>query len=320
MSAALSCENQPISLLRTIIDLLICILVIGALAPQIVRFAIIDRSSGTGVSGWYMILLTPSANVHLAARTGGTFTKASYDCIRNGNLSGWKGLSALIMCLQVLVHWIAAITLLVIYVYSRHGHSNDYEYYSVPTHDGDAGARGSQLELSEQPSTPSVYSTTTAPSNTAIVAIVATHAVIVIPPALYILLHKVPVYDDVGFGLFQQLLYMVLAITGIITSVAAPVPQVYLMVSRSSEGLGLGNLSVLSTGLQILAYAALCVSQCARLWFWYTNDDIGLTRAFLFWLLDVSGPAVTYGVLALGQLVVLGVALLFGREHGSLYV
>jgi hypothetical protein len=224
----------------------------------------------------------------------------------------------------------AAITLLVVYVYFRHGHSSDNEYYSVPTHDGGAGARESQPGLlndwtqeqmtigmtSEQPSTPSVYSTTTAPSNTAIVAIVATHAVIVIPPALYILLHKLPVYDNMGFGLFQQFLYIVLTITGLVTSVAAPIPQVYLMVSRFSEGLGLGNLSVLSAGLQVVAYAALCVSQCARLWFWYTGEDIGLTRAFLWWFLDVSGPAVTYGVLALGQLIVLCVALGFGREQG----
>ncbi|KAL2810859.1 hypothetical protein BJX63DRAFT_401094 [Aspergillus granulosus] len=62
-----------------------------------------------------MVLLTASATAHLFARTAGMFTKATYDCIRDGHLFSWKGFSAMLMLLQVLVQWIHAIVMLAVY-------------------------------------------------------------------------------------------------------------------------------------------------------------------------------------------------------------
>ncbi|KAL2847215.1 hypothetical protein BJY01DRAFT_246868 [Aspergillus pseudoustus] len=240
MTAALSCENQPISPLRAIIDLLICISIAASLIPQIVRFAILDQSSGAGVSGWYMILLTVSANAYLAARTRGTFTKASYDCVRNGEISGWKGFSALMMWIQSLVPWVASVTLLVVYVYFRHGHrsSSDNEP-DIDRKDVGATLHALRSYRRRHPG-PIQHSHHSNSRDTR-----SYHH----PPALFVLLHKLPVYDTMGSGLFQQLLYIVLTITGLATSVAAPIPQVYDMVARFSEGLSLGSLSILSAGL-----------------------------------------------------------------------
>ncbi|KAL4883386.1 hypothetical protein BJY04DRAFT_216206 [Aspergillus karnatakaensis] len=304
MSGALDCENQPTSPRRLVIDLAVCILVACSLIPQIICFATAD-SSDAGVSPWYIIFMALSVNGHLAARTGGTFTKASYDCIRNGHLPSWKGLSAVVMWIQILVHWAACIALVAVYVSFRHRHIKD----KIPL--GYAVAQ-SPAQL--------VHTTTTGPSNAAIVAIMATHALIVLPPAVYILLNKLPVYGSMTFGLFQQFLYIVLAITGLATSVAAPIFQVQLMVARSHEGLGLGSLSVLGTGLQAIAYLAVCLSQSVRLWFWSTDQTPGISAvmAFVIWFVDVSGPAVSYGVMAVGQLVVLCVALGLERRGGSL--
>ncbi|KAL2828002.1 hypothetical protein BDW59DRAFT_143635 [Aspergillus cavernicola] len=91
------------------------------------------------------------------------------------------------------------------------------------------------------------------------------------------------------------------------------------MVSRFHAGLGLGNLSVTGTGLQVLSFAVLCISQCARLWFWHNDQDPAAQPppTFWRWFASAGGPAVSYGVLGLVQLVVFCVALGTGGTVGG---
>ncbi|KAF9885225.1 hypothetical protein FE257_000585 [Aspergillus nanangensis] len=206
-----------------------------------------DRPSNEGISGWYIILVTISANTHLAARTGGVFTKVSYDCIRNGDLRGWKAFSAILMLLQILMHWVATITLLAVYVSFRRRH-NDQTYFPAPASDPGRPSEDSVLQPVDNYSQDTIYSDSTTPSNRAILSTVITHAVIIFSPALWILLNKLPVYGTIGFGFFQQGFYLVLAVFGLVSSFVSAIPQIYLMVSRYHAGLGLGSLSVLSLG------------------------------------------------------------------------
>ncbi|KAL3480468.1 hypothetical protein BJX99DRAFT_254459 [Aspergillus californicus] len=319
MSYPLACENQPLPPLRVALDLAVCLVVAGSYIPQLVRIAISNQPSN-GISGWYMILLMVSATAHLSARAAGIFTKATYDCIRNGNLSSWQGFSALLMLLQVLVQWICAIILLAVYLAFRHGSSasNPYSPLSAESMEADpevpygafqnlSATRQSAQQLTGSP----VYPDTSPPANLVILVIVITHAVVVVPPALYILFNKEPFDGSLGFIIFHQIYFIVLSTTGLLTSIASVIPQVYLMASRFHAGLGLGNLSVLGTGLQVLSFAALCISQCARLWFWHNDRGPPDQPPFTFWMwfASISGPAVSYGVLALVQLVVFCVAL-----------
>ncbi|KAL3459653.1 hypothetical protein BJX64DRAFT_291001 [Aspergillus heterothallicus] len=159
------------------------------------------------------------------------------------------------------------------------------------------------------------------PSNTVILAMVATHAVIVLLIALYILFNKEPIDGSWNFIILHQVFFIVLSVTGLLTSLTSVIPQLYLLISRFHTGLDLGNLSILGTGLQALAFTALCISQCARLWFWRNDQDQSVQPPLTFWswFAGVSGPAVSYGVLAAVQVVVSCVAmgLREGRGFGS---
>lgn len=337
-----NCGSQSLSPLRMMVDLYvwpalfslvfmsnhngprpICLLVAGSFIPQVTR--IVDRNSNDGISRWHILLATVSVNAHLAARIGGASTKISHDCIRRGHLQGWKAFSAFIMVLQILVHWVAAITLLAVYVSSRQHHSDQHgnsEYLAVPTSDPDIhndqsgsdpvdihsqGQRILALASGHSSRSYDVSAASTAPSTTAFLAVVITHAAVVFPPAFYILFNKLTFVETYGFAFFQQGFYIILSFTGLVTSFASIVVQAYLMHSRYHLGLGLGSFSIQSSGLQILAFGALSVSQSVRLWFWTPGG--GLFWGLLVWFLNTGGPAVSYCVSMLGQVVLFCVAL-----------
>ncbi|KAL2867366.1 uncharacterized protein BJX67DRAFT_381077 [Aspergillus lucknowensis] len=285
------CEARVLSPLRTAIDFLVCLLIIGAFIPQIIRIAVTDKNSNAGISGWYMLLLSLSATCHLATVLGTLFTKAPMFCIQEGYLRGWKGFSVIGMVFQNLGP-------------------------DTPLLEGLAS--GDETVLSSTPVYGSNASTT--PSNKVIIAVVVTHAVIIIPPAIYVMLKKLPSEHDIIILFTAQICYFIIAITGFLTSLTAIIPQIHLMVKRSQSGFGLGNLSVLGTGLQCLALIALSAS----LWVRFASFDPlhghahGPVQYFWTWYKFSGASPVGYTVLGVGQLVVLCVALAIGGR-GSLY-
>lgn len=273
-----------------------------------------------GISGWYIILLTLSSSTQLAARLENIDSQISFECVRGGELCGWKAFSALVVYLQILVQWLAAVSLLAVYIAFRQHPSAEKTDHAdaadVTTPLLFASANNAQQPLHDDHVTQQQEAEDMEqhfpPSNTAILAIVCTHAALIIPICLAVLIIGRPKDDDWGFliDIFQSAFNgWFLAPSGLLFALASAVPQVHLMVTRSRVGMGLGGLSVLSVGLQALAFAALAVSQGLRLGWPHINYRNDPPITVLEWFLVVGGPAVGFGALAVCQLVVLAVAL-----------
>ncbi|KAL5337620.1 hypothetical protein BJX70DRAFT_368777 [Aspergillus crustosus] len=263
-----------------------------------------------------------------------------------GLLERLEAFSAVGMVVQSLLHWLAAMALLGVFLYFRHGRSNSMAEYSPLVQDGDHVSIGTalgpdtplleglisgdgQAVLSSSAATAMYGSnsntasagTTTTPSSRVLLALVITHAVLLIPPAIYIMLKKIPSDNDLLVFLAAQAWYIVLAITGFLTSLTAMIPQIHLIIARSRSGLqGPGNLSLLGTGLQSLALFALSASQWSRFGSYdpTSGGAAGPVQYFWAWFRGVGASPVGYLVLALGQLVVFCVALGVGGR-GALH-
>ncbi|KAL4868927.1 hypothetical protein BDV12DRAFT_185627 [Aspergillus spectabilis] len=221
----------------------------------------------------------------------------TWTCFRDGNLQGFGAFSAFVIYLQAFIHWAAAIVLLACYVSFR------------------------TQRLPSNEASPTLASS---PSNPAILAIVLTHAAIIIPAAIYILKLWLQMLEPEDTDLvvlfcFSSLYGIFLRITGILASLAAFIPQVQLMLARSRENsLEQGSLSLLSLGLQVIALTALAVSQGWRVGPLPNDlqDSIWSVEWWYHFLL-IGGLAAGWIALALSQLVVLCVALGLGLADGE---
>ncbi|KAK2757691.1 hypothetical protein FQN54_004660 [Arachnomyces sp. PD_36] len=311
------CESHVQSPLLTIFDILICLLVAASYIPQLSRIAV-DRQT-TGISPWYIVLVTISSSTHLAARLVNGYGQLAVDCVRGGQLSGWKAFSALVIYLQLAVQWICAVVLLVLYVRFRDGNQDGDSPEDAPATQTDTG----DSYVSAQDQEPCDAVPHAAMSNKAILATVITHAVIILPVAFTLFILGRPDDDQEGFGsemgyaFAQQILHATFALSGLATSLSSAVPAVHLIVARSRSGYGLGSLSVVGLGLQFLAFVALGVSQGVRLGWPRVGDASDPPLSVYAWFLLVNGPAVGFVALGVGQLVVMGVALRFGAAEGQ---
>jgi hypothetical protein len=237
------------------------------------------------------------------------------------------------MVVQSILHWACAMALLAVYLHFRHGRRrNGSSPGYVLVQDDDPHAHYPVGIVDPGPDTPLLVglliagdqqqTVTSSPSNRVILAVVITHAVITLPFPNYIFLAKLPVAfgDDITPLLAAQVYYIVLAFAGFFTSVTAVIPQIHLMVSRWRSGLdlGLGNLSVLGTGLQCLALFALGASQWVKFALFDPTDghSAGPGDWFWTWFRYSGALPVGYLVLGLGQLVVFCVALGLGIGAG----
>jgi hypothetical protein len=129
--------------------------------------------------------------------------------------------------------------------------------------------------------------------------------------------------DDPTIIFFNVVYGTLLRFTGISTSLTAAIPQIKLMVTRSRDANGdnsnhgSGSLSLLTLGLQVIAFIALGASQGWRVserqlppppedcwsWDWWMRYVV------------VGGMVGSWGALAIGQLVVL--CVLLGLGFGS---
>jgi hypothetical protein len=263
-----------------------------------------------------MILLTTSATAHLATRIKSVFTCDAWSCFRHGDLKGFELFSALVVYLQPLVHWIAAVSLLAVFV-------------SVPAQANQRTPGNNSKEHSglNQRGIAPASTRTTSPSSATILAIVLTHAVVTLPLAIHCLDLITRNEDDDPTLIFFNCVYgILLRLTGILTSFTAAIPQIKLMVTQSrndansdNSNHGSGGLSLLTLGLQVVAFIALGASQGWRVRgmglppddrpSWYTGPPT--MRSWDWWMryFIVGGMAGSWLALAIAQLVVLCVAL-----------
>ncbi|KAL4860503.1 hypothetical protein BDV12DRAFT_204977 [Aspergillus spectabilis] len=309
-------EVQPP--LATTIHLSITLLLIASYIPQLLK---LNTNGAEDISGWYMILLTTSATAHLATRIRSVFTFDAWECFRHGHLKGFELFSALVVYLQPLAHWIAAISLLAVFVLVRAQASQP-----APSNNHQASGNSKEDSVLHQRgiAAASATTTTTSPSNATILTIVLTHAVVTLPLAIHFLDLMTRTEDDDPTIIFFNVVYgTLLRFTGISTSLTAAIPQIKLMVTRSRDANGdnsnhgSGSLSLLTLGLQVIAFIALGASQGWRVserqlppppedcwsWDWWMRYVV------------VGGMAGSWGALAIGQLVVLCVIL--GLGFGS---
>ncbi|KAL2816968.1 hypothetical protein BJX63DRAFT_430018 [Aspergillus granulosus] len=280
-------------------QLLICLFVAASYIPQLLQIATNDHAGNAGISGWYIIILTTSASTHLAARLNDIPSSEAWRCFRHGELEGFSAFSALVVYLQVFVHWVTAIILLALYVAFR--------TKATPGNES-------------QPYTNS-------PSNPAILAIVLTHAAVTLPSAFYLLkqLTKESQFDNIFIFVLSTFYAQFLRITGLLSSLTSFIPQIYLMVTRPRDGNpDKSNLSMLCLGLQVIAFTFLACSQGWRMRppppppNPLNPDQYPTIWGLKWWvyILFASGMAAGWLALAVSQLVVLCVAPGLGKGGG----
>ncbi|KAL2850073.1 hypothetical protein BJX68DRAFT_237294 [Aspergillus pseudodeflectus] len=298
------CQRHIQSPFAAIAHLFICLLVPASYIPQLTRIATSNQNGNSAISGWYIILLTTSSTAHLATRLNCISSSEAWKCVRHGELDGLDAFSALVVYIQPFLHWLSAILLLCLYVAFRS---------KPPTrHEGDIGA--------------------TTPSNSAILAIVITHAAITLLLA-FCLLHFMTGKDGPFNNPFVFVVHtyyeLFLQTTGLLTSLTAFIPQLHLILTRARDShhhFDQGTLSTLSIALQVLAFTLLAASQGWRMrqrpW---TPSENGATWIVptqtwsLKWWVKVlfgGGRAAGWLGLAVSQLIVLCVALAVGGDAG----
>lgn len=233
------------------------------------------------------------------------------------------------MYFQVLAQWLAAVALLAAYIAFRQHpsahHTDNIDVAGVTTpllltsaNDGQPPHQGYAMQQQKG----EAMQQHSQPSNTAILTIVSIHTALVLPVSLAVFIIGRPRNKnwEMLINFFQRAFHeFFLAPSGLLFALPSAIPQIHLIVTRSRAGMDLGTLSVLSLGLQALAFAALAVSQGLRLGW----PDWGLHSPPIpvwTWFLLVGGPAVGFGVLAVCQLVVLAVALGVGAPSGGIHL
>jgi len=299
------------------ISSLVCLFIAGSYIPQLIQIATNDHIANAGISGWYLILLTASATTHLAARIANSYSYLPYRCVRLGELKGAKPFSALLVFFQPLVQWMAAITLLAVYVAFR---TRDSSYDTGAGNEKSAAATlppttpDSRADENDYP--------VSSPSSPAILAIVLTHAAVLLPSALYLLEQLVfeENIDLVAIAFLDQIYGLFLLITGLLISLITPIPQIYLMVARSRANLDQGSLSILGLGLQVIAFLVLAVSQGLRMKWASDAEDAGNIRLQWSMFFFSSGLGAGWIALAFSQLLVVAVSLGLRMGSGHIYL
>ncbi|KAL2861083.1 uncharacterized protein BJX67DRAFT_386017 [Aspergillus lucknowensis] len=174
------CTQEVQTPFQTFFDLLVAILVAGSYIQQLILTANHDSRGNGAISGWYIILMTVSASSHLAARIENCYSYWAYNCVRTGELKGCDAFSALVVFLQPLAHWVGATTLMAVYVAFR---TRDTPLISPRDIKNGSGTttKTTMSPMTEYP--------VTSPSNQVILAITLTHAAIVLPIAIILLVH-----------------------------------------------------------------------------------------------------------------------------------
>ncbi|KAL4926798.1 uncharacterized protein BDV17DRAFT_293146 [Aspergillus undulatus] len=191
-------------------------------------------STRTGISGWYIVLLTVSASSHLAARLVALDSYELYLCIWSDGLKGLTAFRALVVNIPPLLHWIATITFLAFYIRFRRCDCQCAAIGPFPSPEKKGG-------ISPTPSRDSgSRSRSRSPSTITILVITLIHALVVLTPAILLLHDSVqmtPISLDLGQGFIGLILTAIFVAMGLITSLVVAIPQVRLMRARARADL-----------------------------------------------------------------------------------
>ncbi|KAL2812900.1 hypothetical protein BDW59DRAFT_155059 [Aspergillus cavernicola] len=302
MSSSL-CALEIQSGFDTTIHVLISLCVAASYIPQLIQIATNDQTGNAAISGWYIVLLTTSASAHLAARVNNHISSKAWRCIRGRELEGFNAFSAALVFVQPFIHWASAIILLAFYA----------SYRTKVTPRGKSGDE----DTSHTPS----------PSNPVLLAVVLTHAAILLPLACYSLQqYSTHGNENIFVASMNAINAATVLVTGMLTSLTAAIPQIRLMVVQSREdSRAQGSLSTLGLGLQVIAFTALAVSQGWRMRlpppppadiFPWSQPAVG-SRGWWGHFLFERGLAAGWLALAVSQLLVMCVALGLGKGGGE---
>jgi hypothetical protein len=146
-----------------------------------------------------------------------------------------------------------------------------------------------------------------------LLALALSYAMIVLPISAVVLLIGPPdrtkdVEAAYRYVVYQRSLHRLLAIVGLILGLGAAVPQAHLMLKRHARGRGLGNLSVDGLALQAQGFFYLAVAQTMRLGFPIFAGGTRVELTSYEWFAFVNGCAVGFAALALGHMLLWGLA------------
>ncbi|ORY71288.1 uncharacterized protein BCR38DRAFT_519720 [Pseudomassariella vexata] len=107
-------QYQPV--VRTVLETILWIAIIAAYIPQYLR---IRRSGTTGISPYYVLNHSLFSTTTLALRCSHSIFYPAFNCLVSGELQGWKGYSAFLGFLAVIVQWLCAVMLVVVFICHR---------------------------------------------------------------------------------------------------------------------------------------------------------------------------------------------------------
>lgn len=263
-----------------------------------------------------------ASTTQFASRFESEFSQVSYECVRQGEIRGWHALQALMVFITVNVQMLCTVALLVVYLWFYDAPSHEIatkeslDAKSASPEDGQCNPENHLRPAFSNSCKQFFSSIQTNPKRLTIFLIGAwySHLFAVFPAAFAI--HymgpqnlKTDFDKAVLYIAVQRTLHGLLAVSGLLLALAAPVPQIKLMLTRYRHGEGLGSLSEPGLWLQFNILLYLGMSQASRLG-WPRYEDASGKRDMTSgeWFIIVNGCAVGFWAMSLAQVVVLGTA------------
>ncbi|KAK3368299.1 hypothetical protein B0H63DRAFT_488211 [Podospora didyma] len=293
------CEKYPSyqSVSRTILEILLCILIVASYVPQYVSIV----SHGThAISSRFILFHGLFSVLVFGLRLQIPAFYDAFNCVDGGPYTGWKALSSLLGFIQSAVQFASAMLLVVLYVKHRTP--------SLPDEPSEAPMPG-------------------IPSQT-IARVISTTAIVVLPISLaFLWCNQYPAFDrddetklgnivavyGIGLGIWGTLLLP----ANLVFLVLQFVYQIETIGTLSSTG----TLSLISLLLQAVVFTTLAFSQTMRSWsaiVWPSWPDFNsLGRLFEWFLAFYYGinTHVAYLLVGIGFVVLFVFSLLEGRRN-----
>ncbi|KAK8004150.1 hypothetical protein PG989_003869 [Apiospora arundinis] len=298
------CEDpsQYQSTTRTVLETLLWVSVIAAYVPQYIG---IKRAGTKGISPYYVLNHGLFSTTTLALRLSHSVSFPAFTCVASHQLWGWKGYSALLGFVEVIVQWLCSVILLVIYI----------RYRTVPevTVPGPSEARARRMSdwLPEEAHAHKLTSTRMR-------FILGIYAAITLPISLgFLLVGALPSSPEQSHRSTAYTVSWTIWITILCALDAFLVVFQFIKQMKTVGRVGTrGSLSITSIALQSVALVLMSVSQ-----FYRTQRNFVLRKerpltlgkflALFFYVYGCVSVDVMYLVAGLGYLVLFQLCLLF---------
>ncbi|KAJ3495559.1 hypothetical protein NLG97_g3307 [Lecanicillium saksenae] len=247
---------------RIALELLFCLAIVAAYIPQYVKIA---RSSTTvGISSHYVLSHVLFSTTALFIRIANDVYYDAFNCVRNGDLKGWEAVSTLTGYLQVIVQWLCAMALLVMFL-----HHYDRERHQ---------------ETEQNALSPEIIKKT-----------VSTFAAVFLPVAAVFLWQNDEAWTKPGmswgFVVYVLMLGLIMFVLKLLFTLLYPMGQFWYQFRLLRSMASPGALSIVSTALMSLSFVALAVLQLLSSWpnlYLEWKSDVGQLSLFSAWYTRLS--------------------------------